>query len=297
MLSIKQRVTTSLIILLTSASLFSANMTWEKVDTPDLEGYTIHYGTKSGDYETSIDVGNATSYDLNSINSGTYFFSMTSRDKWGNVSEYTSELEYSLLQSGAPELLEVYQLGSCEIELSFSQVLDPGTAEDISNYAISPSIMILDASLTDDGKGVILVTGMHVSGEYQVTVNGIHSETALPIAPNTTYTYMVSSTGVSNEMNGPAEFALEQNYPNPFNPSTQIQYSIKEPGRVRLIIFNVRGETVRTLIDQDAISAGTQAPVTWDGLNDFGQIAASGMYFYRLESGSDIQTMRMQLLR
>lgn len=77
----------------------------------------------------------------------------------------------------------------------------------------------------------------------------------------------------------PARFFLEQNYPNPFNPATQIQYTLHEWGQVRLAVYTVLGQPVRTLVDS-AREVG-QHQQTWDGLDDKGKAVASGIYFYR----------------
>ncbi len=80
----------------------------------------------------------------------------------------------------------------------------------------------------------------------------------------------------------PSEFTLDQNYPNPFNPSTTIRYALPAPGFVRLTIHSVLGDEVRTLISGDERGAGTHE-VVWDGLDNRGRGAASGVYFYRME--------------
>jgi hypothetical protein len=77
------------------------------------------------------------------------------------------------------------------------------------------------------------------------------------------------------------EFGLSQNYPNPFNPTTTIEYSLPKNGRVKLVIYNLLGQQIRVLADRDG-KKGYQT-VVWDGTNDRGLHAASGIYFYRLE--------------
>ncbi len=109
-------------------------------------------------------------------------------------------------------------------------------------------------------------------------------------------------TGVEDQENDllPKVFALAQNYPNPFNPSTQIKYQLPVMAQVKLTIYNMLGRRVRTLID-DEKPAGFYT-VQWDGVNDRGVQAASGLYFYRIESkGVDRQsfvvTKKMLLLK
>ena len=93
----------------------------------------------------------------------------------------------------------------------------------------------------------------------------------------------------------PHLFALEQNHPNPFNAATLIGFSIAQPGRVRLVLYNALGQQIRVLIDQD-LAAGRRQ-VVWDGRDDQGRSVASGAYYYRLGSGGEEKVRSMVLLR
>ena len=94
----------------------------------------------------------------------------------------------------------------------------------------------------------------------------------------------------------PLGYALSQNYPNPFNPQTMIRYDLLEAGAVRLSVYNVLGQMVRTLVDGQR-PAGSYS-VVWDGRDSTGREVASGIYLYRLQvKGQHVQTRRMVLLR
>ena len=93
----------------------------------------------------------------------------------------------------------------------------------------------------------------------------------------------------------PGKYSLAQNYPNPFNPETTIKFQITKPENVKLTVFNTLGQKVITLIDQKQ-EAGEHA-VTWNGVNQIGQRVASGIYYYRLESGDFTMTKKMMLLK
>lgn len=93
----------------------------------------------------------------------------------------------------------------------------------------------------------------------------------------------------------PDKFALYQNYPNPFNPGTVIRFDLGEPGRVSLTVYNILGQKVRTLIDRP-MAAGSQE-ARWDGLDNSGRPAASGIYLYRLVTANYDETRKMILLR
>jgi hypothetical protein len=82
--------------------------------------------------------------------------------------------------------------------------------------------------------------------------------------------------------------------PNPFNPMTTIKFSVNRPNLVQLNIYNIRGEKVRTVI-QDRLPAAEYSPV-WDGTNDAGQNVASGTYFARLRIGTELVQVRQMTL-
>ena len=89
-------------------------------------------------------------------------------------------------------------------------------------------------------------------------------------------------------------YELKQNYPNPFNPTTLIKYSIPEDSYVNLIIYNLLGQEVKTLIDRHTIS-GHQS-ILWDATNNYGQVVSAGIYFCSLKTGNCNLTQKMILL-
>ena len=84
---------------------------------------------------------------------------------------------------------------------------------------------------------------------------------------------------------------MYQNYPNPFNPSTAISYDLPTGGEVTLQIYDIRGHLVKTL--QHGVQSAGHYELAWDGRNELGIPAVSGLYFYKLTSGdfSDIKKM------
>ena len=93
----------------------------------------------------------------------------------------------------------------------------------------------------------------------------------------------------------PSNYSLTGNYPNPFNPTTLIRYELSEESPVRLIIYNVTGQEIKLLIDEEQ-SAGYKS-VTWDGRDNDGRAVATGIYFYRLNVRGFSQTKKMVLLK
>ena len=93
----------------------------------------------------------------------------------------------------------------------------------------------------------------------------------------------------------PRAFALSRNYPNPFNPTTVISFELAAESTVELVIYNLLGQEVRRLAE-GRYRPGTYQ-VAWDGHDDAGQPAASGVYVYRLAADAFTQVRTMVLLR
>ena len=88
---------------------------------------------------------------------------------------------------------------------------------------------------------------------------------------------------------------LHQNYPNPFNPITTLRYDLPEQANVNIIIYDMLGRDVRTLVNEKQ-EAGFKS-VKWNGRNDMGQTVSAGMYFYRIQAGSFSKVQKMILLK
>ena len=105
----------------------------------------------------------------------------------------------------------------------------------------------------------------------------------------------MAATAVTDEQPRPVEFALGTAYPNPFNSSTVIPFRLSDSGEVTLTVYNLAGQRVTRLVDGPY--AGGGHAVTWSGTDDADRGVASGVYFYRLQSGSRVETRKLLLLR
>ena len=96
--------------------------------------------------------------------------------------------------------------------------------------------------------------------------------------------------------NLPSDFSLSQNYPNPFNSVTVIEFALPQAGEVKLELYNILGQKIRTLVDQE-LSQGYKQ-VIWNGADQKGEQVASGIYFYRVRAeGKFTEVKRMLLVR
>ncbi|MHB2151141.1 T9SS type A sorting domain-containing protein [Calditrichota bacterium LG25] len=105
-----------------------------------------------------------------------------------------------------------------------------------------------------------------------------------------------SVSALSNELTA-NKFELLGNFPNPFNPSTTVVFTLDQPAPVKLEIFNMLGQKVRTLINNQVLSSGAVHQAQWNGLNDQNQPVGAGMYVYRLQAGKHTAIKKMLLLK
>jgi hypothetical protein len=97
-------------------------------------------------------------------------------------------------------------------------------------------------------------------------------------------------------INTPASrFELGQNHPNPFNPATSIPFTLSDADHVTLMVYDISGRLVSTLVDRQ-MAAGTHT-AQWDGRDTNGNTVATGVYFYRLRSGSNMMTRKAILMK
>ncbi len=97
------------------------------------------------------------------------------------------------------------------------------------------------------------------------------------------------------EVNVPTVFKLSQNYPNPFNPETTIKFQIPNSSFVRLEIYNISGQKIKTLLNEGK-SAGFYT-IKWDGTNNNGLKVNSGVYIYRIQAGKFTDVKKMIFLK
>jgi len=145
--------------------------------------------------------------------------------------------------------------------------------------------------LLDLNGGEIIGAGtrevVRFEGKYTLESVTVADENARSITPT------IGSVGKRNEL--PTSYALSQNYPNPFNPSTSINFALPEAAEVKLEVFNLLGQRVNIIVNQ-RLEAGYHT-AEWDGRNELGRAAASGVYFYRLETPRFTESRKMVLLK
>jgi hypothetical protein len=132
---------------------------------------------------------------------------------------------------------------------------------------------------------------------------------------NTTYYYWVENISLSGQSSvfGPFElniedgnhnetpniivYGLHQNYPNPFNPNTKISFALKQNSKVNLVIYNSKGQKVKTIYQNKYIEKDKVIDAIWNGKDDNGRNVSSGLYFYKLKTNDKTYIKKMLLLK
>ncbi|MBT7921093.1 MAG: T9SS type A sorting domain-containing protein, partial [Candidatus Marinimicrobia bacterium] len=166
------------------------------------------------------------------------------------------------------------------------------------NKLIQKRAMSLSKQDTVTGKMLIHQT---LNKGDQIKVNLQHYQKR-DVTIDLSYTYINSDNDVISSGNFevvliplPKEFALHQNYPNPFNPVTTIQYDLPKAAHVRLIIYDIMGREVATILNAE-MNAGYQS-IIWNTRNNFGKPVSAGIYFYHLQTKGFVKTRKMVLLK
>lgn len=128
------------------------------------------------------------------------------------------------------------------------------------------------------------------TGDYYASIIVKSNDPFTPSVIVPIHMIVSTSVGVEDGLNTQLVFNLEQNYPNPFNPSTTIKYSIPELSKVKLTLFNLLGEEVTTLINEEKIAGNYSVDFNATSL-------PSGVYFYQLRAGGFVETKKMILLK
>lgn len=189
---------------------------------------------------------------------------------------------------------EVGQTSSAVVEVQNIGLLD----YDVSNIVAGGIFSVDQSSFTVGQSGKVDLSvnfAPQANGNYQGIISIVHN------AANGDSLHLVVMgtagmvTAIEPGQTMPQRYDIAQNYPNPFNPSTTIAYQLPQRSETRLIIYNVLGEKIRTLLSGSQPAGFHQA--IWDGRDDAGRPVASGVYLYRFTAGDFNKVKKLMLLR
>ena len=155
----------------------------------------------------------------------------------------------------------------------------------------------VDANGADTGSSVVL--NAHNEGTTSGTTFVVSGAGGAPLSAewyDTVWTVGSESISLDNDMINPYSYSLKNNYPNPFNPTTTIEYSVAEISDVNISIYDASGRFVKNLVSSQHVP-GDDYQVNWNGTNENGTTVAAGMYFYKINAGSFVETKKMLLIK
>jgi hypothetical protein len=220
------------------------------------------------------------------LKSGVYFFNSL---KVGAHAELKVDLSGGPVTINVVNTLQFLKMSEIEIK-SASGSAGRGSSRDIRiNYAGAGTVVLgengeyqgvifapqgkIDLGVVADFKGALFGKSVNIRKNARVFPHEAPDD-ILDRATTIGNEASVASHGVVTD------YELSQNYPNPFNPSTKIRFALPVSGKVKLEIYDLLGNTVRTLVNKE-MSAGRHE-ILWDGRNQGGHTATVGIYFYRI---------------
>ena len=175
------------------------------------------------------------------------------------------------------------------IDLDFTQSM-VGIAE-VCTLAVNFSSNFYSGLITGDNGDLYLLI-RHDENGNQIFVYEVDTSVSTYCDEYYKCRQMQGQTKVGSSASLPRQFDLRQNYPNPFNPVTVISFDLPEACDVRLEIYNILGQKVESLVN-DHLDAGTYS-IIWDSRNSH---VPSGVYFYKIQAGTHVDSRKMLLLK
>ncbi len=285
------------------------SISWNANTEPDMKNYHIFRRTSPSGQEIYIASPPKilTTYTDNSVTNGTtYYYQICAVDQSNNRSKLcdmvsaTPNPPLDITPPATPTITStsVFQGG---VKLEWMQNTEP----DLANYYIYRST--INGFIPSLSKPMITSNKIATVDKSLTEYNDI-----VGVESHQVYYYKISAVDNSNNESGysnqatvttlnilndnlPLEYTLSQNTPNPFNPITEIEFWIPNDENVIIVIYDLMGNEIKTLVDEYKIVG--QHKVNWDGNDNSGHSVSGGIYFYQIQAGDFIQTRKMVLLK
>jgi len=180
----------------------------------------------------------------------------------------------------------------------FPLIVAPGTS---TSARYTPSV----GDINNDGYVDIIMTSADNSLLFVNLTDQVYHECASPVKHwrynrrmNNIVPKSIQCNPTDNEEENnikPSIYSLSQNYPNPFNPTTTIQFSLEKKSYTQLLIYNILGQNINSIIDKE-LPSGNHS-IIWNGKDHNGNEVASGIYFYYIKTGNFSEARKMILLK
>lgn len=277
----------------TDSETASEGLTYQILLATEGEGINYHFNSEI-DFETGWNKVtrfglNNTSWKFDYLPDGDYLAMIQAVDP-GFMTSGLSEPFYFTVNSTVPVELESFTgtTSGGDVLLKWETVTETNNA----GFEIQKSE---DRSQNSGWKTIGFVSGKGTTTEKQT-----YTFTDLTSGTNQLTSYRLRQVDLNGkesfskvievQQEKPHEFSLSQNYPNPFNPETTIPYSVASSGKVRIVLYDILGRQVKTLLNEAKETGYYKLRVTTDGL-------ASGIYYYKMEAGSFNSIKKLTILK
>ncbi len=268
----------------------TVELTWDESPEPDLRFYVIY---RDG---SRYDSTSQTQYvDANVQIGQSYSYKLTAVDVHENESKFSKEV------NSGPVPVELTTFIASVNFLTITLTWETATETNNFGFVVERCTMGINNGLWQE---IGFVKGHGTTAEphcYQYVDKITNNQLTI----STSYQYRLKqfdydgsfsySQAISVVLALPKNYQLLQNYPNPFNAETVIQYQLPTTGNVELIVYNVAGQKIRTLMNEQQDTGYHQ--IQWDGKNEEGMQIPSGVYLYQLRIDEFVQTKKMLMLK
>jgi len=289
-----------MVLTLTPEMVWSPAM---DADPGDMVSYEMHWWGDGIEFDSVLTDTNAVFVTSELDDNTQYFWEVIAMDQTDGISHSESATFWTDLVAEAPgafallspedDVAGLSDMPSFEWEPS-----DDPDPLDFATYSIQIATdsnfvdVVFDAN-TELDVALEMSEALPADTEYWWRVVAIDTDSLT--TESETFKFTVGYVAIAEAIALPTEYILDQNYPNPFNPSTTLRYGLPEDSEVSMIIYDIRGNTVRS-IESGSQVAGWYEHI-WNGMNDEGQPVSTGLYLTRLRAGSYTKTIKMLYLK
>jgi hypothetical protein len=200
-----------------------------------------------------------------------------------NLSSDLFDFNTVIIGEEVVDTLIVYNIGTLIL------VVDDITNE-LDVFTATPTNFVVDP---DEQRAVVITFAPTSEMVYNDTLKIYSNDPIEPIKNVVLTGEGIFEVNAGDEL--PLVTKVYQNYPNPFNPETTIRFSLSQPGKVKIVIYNIKGEKVKTLLEQHL--EAKNYTMIWNGKDENRKSVASGVYFYKFQTGKHLDTKKMLLIK
>jgi|GEM_PF-6896266 len=289
-----------LVLTLTPEMYWTASV---DMDPQDVVSYEMHWWGAGMEPDSVLTDTHAVILPRELADNSMYYWNVIAMDSHGGISHSAEAFFWTDLAPEPPSdfaLLSPANDATGQPDLpvfAWEAALDPDPM-DYATYTLEVSTdaefsEIISTTETYTEVGFEMTESLPGNSEYWWRVTATDADDLSTVSA--TYKFTVGTVSTDDLAALPDAFVLQQNYPNPFNPTTTIRYGIPEDASVTLMIYDVRGNVVKT-VESGHQSAGWYE-VTWNGLSDAGQPVPTGLYMARFHAGNYSHVVKMLYLK